>query len=336
MVVIADNAINVLIQPDVVELNRINVPVLGAIEKWETSEEYLKWDINVGGAAVVGEAVTVDVTDFSGDNIVGAALPIGAFRLRSSFYVDATKYAAARFAADNGSPDELHDLFAYSSKGAQREILRTLGQKIFSGTGIAADGGIVGLESTVATSASNKSTVTYAGLAPGTYGRWTSLVATSFGALTRAGLRGFESDLREGETLGIPSQYTHVIMSPTTATLWLAAWDETAITQVDQRGIADLGYGTPAFNGRPVVQDPNVADGTIHFVDLSQVRLYTFAQGRPDEFGEGVPVDGLNLYMKELPSSNPERAKIAVYMKAQLQLRDRTGLATIKGVTAPA
>jgi hypothetical protein len=342
MAILTPAAINISIQPSVVELQRLNIPSLRYFTRFETGETKIDWDLNIGGAGSVGEAVTASVTSFSDDTVDRLSLPIASFRLRSSFQVSEVAFTAAQTAAQNGSPDELANLMTLSSAGAQREILRAIGSKIFTGVGNAADGGLIGLQAqTVAEAVGSgtnpkktTSTTSYGGIAPTTagYEKWTNLIYSNFTTLTRAKLRAFESDLLQGATTGVPGTYTHIFMSPTTAGLWLTAFDGAATQFVNVRQDADLGTGNLMYNGYPVIQDPNVPVGEIYFVDMSLVRLYSFNQSMAPGFSEGRPAEGLNMYVKSLPSDNPQMLKFAQFCMVQLQVKERRGLSILKGV----
>lgn len=342
MTTFTSSSIIVSIQPTIADLVQLNVPALAAMPRWETSEESIKWDFNIGGAAATGEAVTASVSAFTADTVDQLTLPIAAHRIRSSFQILETKYTAAQAAARNGSPKIFADLIEYASSSAKREILSKLGNLIFTGTGNAASGGVVGLRSIVATEATGTgtapkkttSTDSYAGYAPTTsgYEKWTNQVYSNFGSLTKAKLREFTAAFVQGSITGTPGTYNTLVMSPATASLWLAAFDSATTTQVNNRGVSDLGYGELAYNGRPIIEDPNLADGEIHLIDTNAIRLYSFNESVRPEFAEGTPTQGLNLYIKQLPSDNPQMVKMAMYGMFQLQVRERRAHAVIKGV----
>lgn len=339
------NSIVVPIQPSVVELARLNIPTLGVLAKWQTSNETIKWDANFGGQTATGESVNASVNTFGQDAVDGASLPIATHRLRASFQIHEVKFTAAAEAARNGSPDELANLLDYSSQGARREILRSLGSQIFVGTGAAASGGVIGLEATVATQRDansgailNKtvSTVNYAGINPVTagYEKWTSLIHANFGKISKGKLRDLDVDIRNGSTSGVPSSYDAIVMNPSTANLYLAEFDAAYSGQRQPLEGADMGYGRLSFNGRPVIEDPNCSPSVMHFIDSTQIRLYSFNQEEGALFSDETPVEGLLTYVKVLPSDNPQMVKLALFGMYQLQLRDRSALTTVKGITA--
>ncbi len=336
MTVYTSGVIQIPIQPSVVELVRLNVPLLAALPKWQTPDESLKWNVNVGGATVIGEAVTATVTNYSDDTVTGASLPIAQDRLRSSFSVLETKYTQA---AARGT-DELANLLDYSAETAKREILQALGRLITTGVGNSASGGILGLRQAVSASTGGgtpapkgASTVAYAGIDPATsgYEKWTSLVYNATGALTAKKLAIFEADLLQGTTTGVPGSYNVLVMSPTTAIAYADIADTTNAQPAS--AVLDLGYGLKAYKGRPIVEDANVPDGEIHFVDTNVVRLYSFDQASAPGMSNEMPSDGLLLYVKQMPSDNPQLLKFGMFGMFQLQIRERRCHAILKNVS---
>lgn len=340
MAILLDGTIVVPIQPNIVELRKNRIPLLGALPKWQTSDELLKWNANIGGATATGEAVTSDVTTFSDDEVDPASLTIAQHRIRSSFQILETKFTAAQARGQ----DELVNLISYSGQAAVREIFRSTATALITGTGNAASGEIIGFNTeagaataNAGTPGKNKTTNAYAGIDPTTKTLWTNLVYTSMGALTRKKLRDFEVDLIQGVTTGSPGTYTHLIMSPATATAYMEAFNlqyTQVATEVNPaRRDIDLGYGMLMYNGAPVLEDISVPDGEIHFVDLNEVRLYSFNQAEGEGMSEERPTDGLLLYVKGLPSNNPQNLKFAMFGMFQLQVRSRNAHSVIRGVT---
>jgi hypothetical protein len=321
----------------VVDLARLNVPALGTLSRYSTGDFAVKWPASFGGATATGESTGTDVTTFSDEAADLATLPIGSIRIRSSFQVLETDFTQAMLRGQ----DALSNLIEYSSKGAQREILSKVGTVIFSGAGTTADGGVYGLEtlySTLDTGTGTSpvktfSTNAYGAIDPATYPKWTNLVYDNTGSITRKKLRTFESDLLQGTTSGVPSNYTILYMSPATAGAYLDEFDAATTAMVNVNQGADLSYGRLSYNGRPVVEDIHVPDGVILFVNLPEVRLYSYNQAQEPGFSSEMPVEALYFYMKELPSSNPQMNKFAMWLMPQLVVRDRTAVSVMKGIT---
>lgn len=340
MATYSPNVIQIPVQLNPVELARLNKPLLAAVQKWTTPDEALKWNANFGGASATGESVTASISNFSSDTVDQASLPIGSYRLRSSFQILTTKFTQAQ--ARGG--DALANLLSYSSMAARREIITTLGQKIVTGTGSSGDGGVVGINAIASALTANTgtpgkqtSTNAYANIDPTVagYEKWTNLVYDSFGALTAKKLAEFDADLRQGTTTGVPSSYDVLVMSPVTAVKYVEVFSDAVQTTVAPVAGVDLGVGMKTYNGKPIIEDPSITDGEVHFIDSSQVRLYSFnqAQAGANDMNEEQPYEGILLYAAPLPSDNPQMLKYAMYGMFQLQLRDRSAHSVLRGIT---
>ncbi|MGJ3244947.1 MAG: phage major capsid protein [Elainellaceae cyanobacterium] len=321
--------LNLDISPRLETLEKLNVPFLGRIQRMMTPQSQIKWNVNVGGANSVGEAVTTDVSSYDSDAIKLAKLDIGEFRLRSSFSILETAYTEAR-ARGVGA---LQNKLMLASQSAQREILSALGSNIFSGSGIAADGGIIGMSQLYQNVTSNLSTDAYAGLDPATDPKWTTLVYNSTGSLTKKKLRDFSADYRNGSTSGVPSRYSVVVASPSTVGKYLEVFDASTSLEGSYLSTADLGYNGARFEGRPIVEDPNLADGVMLFIDESDLELHNFDQVNESGMSEPQATDGIRMYMKELPSANPQRRQFAVFGMYQLALKERASMGVMSGIT---
>jgi hypothetical protein len=328
MAIYTSGTINLSIEPKLAELDQLNCPMLGRISRYSTAQTAVKYNVNVAGATASTELVTADVTSTSADTIKPAQLPIGTYRVRSSFSINEVQIA--EMASQGEAP--LGNLINLSSEGAKREILQTLGAGIFLGTG-SNYGGVLGLGSLHSAVTAKKSTVAYAGLDPAVDAAWTTLVSTTFGSLTKAKLRAFSADYRQGTTTGVPATFTALVMNPATALIYAGAFDGATVISANYTSPADLGVRGLTFEGRPIVEDVSVPDGVIYFVNENDLRLYSFRQ--TNEGGsQDRPEAGLLIYAKEMPSDNPQEVKFALYGMFQLALMERRSVGVITGVTA--
>lgn len=327
MATYTQGTINLSIEPKLAELDQLNVPMLGRIARYSTAQTAVKYNVNVAGATATTELVTANATTVSADNLKPASLPIGTYRLRSSFSVN--EIQLAEMASQGEAP--LGNLLELSSMGAKREIIQSLGAGIFQGTG-ANFGGVLGLGTLYSAVTAKKSTTAYAGLDPAVDAQWTTYVSTAFGSLTKAKLRAFSADYRQGSTTGVPATFTALVMSPTTALIYAAAFDSATVINAQYTDAADLGVRGLSFEGRPVVEDVNIADGVILFVNEADLRLYSFRQTNGGS--QDKPEQGLLIYAKEMPSSNPQEVQFALYGMFQLALMERRSVGVLTGVTA--
>lgn len=337
MTIYASNVLQVPIQPTPVELARLNVPFLGVLTRFITSDQTLRWNANFGGSTATAKAVIEDHGAPTADKVDQASLPIGQRRFEDGFELLTTNISTA---AARGQ-DVLANMVQYSVGTKRRELLKKLGSAVINGTGSAADAGIIGIANLVATSAgagaSNKQKATgaYAGVNPATagYELWTSLVYTNFGDPTQKKLNEFAADLLQGMTTGVPSSYDMLLMSPMTAIKYGEVFNTVADMNTTAVGGIDLGYGTKKFANKPVIEDPNVPNGEIYFIDSTQLRLYSFDELNAPYMNDETPVDSLMFYSGMLPVNNLQKKRWEVYGMFQLEVRDRTAVNVIKGVT---
>ncbi|MDZ8259458.1 phage major capsid protein [Nostoc sp. ChiQUE01b] len=310
------NSLQLLVQEEVASLQLTQYPMVNRLAKKVTSQQVIKWNANVGGAGATGELTTASVSTFSDDDYVAAILPIGGARLRNSFQLQKEDIAQAK-AAGKGV---LRDLFAADINSGVRTILEALSTKVYTGTGIAADGGVIGLVSAAA------ATGAYAGLDPASYSAWASYVNTA------GANRALTADLMYATEVGIARKggnYTSIYCSPEIAVKYKNLFAaQLSITNQLPAGQADISYTGLTFSGRPIIQDVYAPAGTLYFVDENEVALYSFAQNNSQDR------QGLQFSIGELPSDNPDAEKYVIYTKAQLQLKNRAkGVAVLDKIT---
>lgn len=311
------NSLQLLVQEEVASLQLTQYPMVNRLAKKVTSQQVIKWNVNIGGSGATGELTTASVSTFSDDDYVAAILPIGGARTRSSFQLQKEDIAQAKVAGRGA----LRDLFASDINSGIRVILEALSTKIYTGSGIAADGGVIGLVTAAA------ATGAYAGIDPATYTAWASYVNTagSNRALTAALLYATEVGLmRRG------GNYTAIYTTPEIAVKYKELFAaQLSITNQLPAGQADISYTGLTFSGRPIIQDIYCPANTLYFVDENEVALYSFAQNNSQDR------QGLQFSIGELPSDNPDAEKYVVCTKAQLQLKNRAkGVAVLDKITS--
>ncbi|NEU81490.1 phage major capsid protein [Nostoc sp. UIC 10630] len=305
MAVIASaiNSLQLVVDEEVASLQLNQYPVLNRVQKKVAGQKVIKWNANVGGATVTGEATTADVSTFSEDSVVSAQLAIGTNRLRHSFQVQKEDIEEAK----NAGRGALRDLFGYEVQSGVRAILEVLSGYIYSGTGLAAQGGVVGMGAAVAAAA-------YAGIDPATYTLWAPYLNTNGTnrALTAALLQTVETGIA---TKG--SNFTAIYTSPTIVAAYKALFATSVLNPQLNNGIADLGFSGVSYAGRPIIQDPYCTANAMYFVNESEVTLYTYGQSNTQNN------NGMQFAVEQLPSSNPDALKYAIYVKPQLQVKTR-------------
>ncbi|AVH67039.1 phage major capsid protein [Nostoc sp. 'Peltigera membranacea cyanobiont' N6] len=305
MAVIASsvNSLQLLVDEEVASLQYNAYPVLNRIQKKVAGQKVIKWNSNVGGATVTGEATTADVATFSEDSVIGASLAIGTNRLRHSFQVQKEDIEEAK----NAGRGALRDLLGYEVQSGIRAILEKLSGVIYSGTGIAADGGVVGLSVAVAAGI-------YANIDPTTYAAWTPYLNTNSTnrSLTQALLLSVETGI-----LTKAGNYTAIYTSPVIVEAYKKLFSASIINPQLNNNIADLGFSGVTYAGRPIIADPYCTANAMYFVNEPEVTLYSYGQSNTQNN------NGMQFAIESLPSSNPDALKYAIYVKPQLQVKTR-------------
>lgn len=302
-IVSAINSLQLLVDEEVASLQYNQYPVLNRVQKKVAGQKSIRWNANVGGATVTGEATTADVTTFSDDLVVGASLPIGSNRLRHSFQVQKEDIEEAKTAGKGA----LRDLFGYEVQSGIRVVLEALSGFVYSGTGLAAAGGVVGMAAVVANAA-------YAGIDPATYSLWSAYLNTNGTdrAITQALLLNVETAIstRAGN-------FTAIYTTPAIVESYKKLVAPTLINPQLNGNVVDLGYSGVTYAGRPIIADPYCTAKAMYFVNDPEVTLYTYGQSNTQN------TQGMQFAVEQLPSSNPDALKYAIYVKPQLQVRTR-------------
>lgn len=300
----ATKSLQLLTDSIVSELAYGEFPMIARLPKRVISQKTIKYNVNVNGASVTGEATTASVSTYSEDAIVGAQLSIGTNRLRHSFTVQKEDIAEAR-AAGVGV---LRDLFGYEIQSGVRALMESLSGKIYTGAGLAADGGVVGLNTVFDDGV-------YAGIDPVTYTEWVPALSDNLTnrALTLKLMVDLEAAMaRKG------SSYSAIYTTPEVVARYKELFAANAsINNVLPAGQADLGYTGLSYAGRPIIQDPYCPNNKMFFVNESEFSLYTFSQNNT------ATNSGVQVAIEQLPSSNPDAENYVVYIKPQLKVANR-------------
>lgn len=304
------NSLSLLVEEEIASLQLNQYPLINRVQKKVISQKVVKWNANVGGATVTGEATTANITTYSEDAVVGASLAIGTARLRHSFQVQKEDIAEAASAGKGA----LRDLFGYEIQSGLRALLESASGLVYTGTGTNAQGGLIGLGTVVANAA-------YAGIDPVTYPLWSAVLNTNGTnrPLTLALLLAMETAIaRKGGNFS--AIYTTPEIVAKYKELFIA---NLSINNILPAGQADLGFTGVSYAGRPIIQDPYCPNNTLYFVNEPEVALYTFSQNNTQSR------DGMQVAIEKLPSSNPDAENYALYVKPQLKVHNRA-----KGVGA--
>ncbi|OBQ17628.1 phage major capsid protein [Anabaena sp. AL93] len=309
IVVDAIKSLQLVVQEEVASLQLNQYPMLSRLPKKVTGQKSIKWNANVGGAGVTGEATTTSVSAYTEDAVIGAFLAIGANRLRHSFQLQKEDIAEAK----NAGKGVLRDLFGFEIQSGIRAIMESMSGYVYTGTGL------VGLGAVVANAA-------YAGIDPGTYTAWSCFTSTngSNRALTAGLLLDMEVGIaRKG------GNFTAIYTTPEIVAKYkLLFAANVAINNILPGGQADLGFSGVTYAGRPIIQDPYCPANSMFFVNEPEVALYSFGQNNTES------VNDMQFAITSLPSSNPDAENYALYCKPQLKVHTRNkGVAALLNIT---
>lgn len=326
-----DRTISLEIAPRMADVSGLTVmPLLTSLPKVTISQTAVQWNADLGGMTATGEPVTANATDdSSGTNIVAATLPIGINRFRHTFSVKTTKMAEAAAVGEGA----LAGLLAIAGKAAMAGITRSMAGAVYTGTGDAASGGVVGLASLHSTVVASKSSNAYAGIDPATYGRWTNYVNTAGTnrALTTDLMMKMSEEVIGGSTVGTNNNWTRILASPAMCTRYKSLFQATSELNAQPNGLADVGYSGMSFEGRPIYMDPYCPANRLYFIDESALTLHTFYENG-QAFGEEEVVEGMIFKMVELSRVNPDAVQFGVVSKNQLAVSSRPAVAVLDGI----
>lgn len=278
---------------------------LSVLQKRTAYQTQIKDNVNVGGSTAQTRAVTADrIRAGNSETIVPFTLPIGDFAITSVLQVLKTQAVQAA----NTAPAAIADLFRLQLDGRLREIMRRLNQLVFTGTGSAADAGVIGLKQIV-------EAVSYAGI---TNARWASVDEEL--ALTSANLTRMERLIREAET-----NYDLIICHPQTVEIYKNEFDERRSFQVTNGSNAvDLGLSTVSYNGRPIIDDVMCPVNDIYFVNRNELELYTYATGTSES------IEGLQMDISPVPVFNQYLLEFEAGVIPQLCVKNRRAVSRMQ------
>ena len=326
-----EGALAVEIAPKLEDINGISLmPLLSRTLKLSKSSTSINWNADLGGQAATGELVTAaGTTDSTAGAIVPAALAIGISRFRHTFSVSTIKLAEAAAIGEG----EVANQLALAGKNAMRIITRSLAANIYTGTGNAASGGVVGLGALHSTVASAKSTSVYAGIDPDDHANWSNYVNTAGTnrALTTELMFKMSEEILGGATVGSNQNYTAIYTTPAICTKYKSLFAASSDLNSQPNGLADVGYSGLSFEGRPIYLDPYAPANTLYFVDDAALALYSYVENE-NAYGDEQPMDGIVFKIVQMSRTNPDAVQFAVVAKNQLTVLNRPGVAVLSAI----
>lgn len=290
----------------------------------------LEWNAIATGSATATAPMSVAGTDQNTGDAVPADLGIGAYKVYHQFSVPLVDLVNAKSAGVG----KLKSLFKNNIAGGMLAIRRQLNTYLWNADGSAANGGIIGISRVM------DNALPYANIDPAVYTQWRSIVNTNAAprALTRNLLYDF-SELLETEEVAHDALFCHPSMAKTYNNLFDDVAGINSIMVADSTKTVDLGYTMRAYNGVPLITDPQMPTGRLVGINFADVQLISMGLAEADD-GQiaamglknnlstisTADVGGLQVNVALLPQSNPGLITFQMFVLPQLKVHNRRSL----------
>jgi hypothetical protein len=296
----------------------------------------MNWNVIATDSAVAVAAMSVAGVDQNTGDTIQANLGIGSYKVYHQFSLNRVELVDARRRGTNN----IKRLFSHHIKAGLLTIRKKINNLIWTGTGIAADGGFVGFPVVL------DPAVPYANIDPVAYPNWVPILDTSGAnrALTRKILYDFHRVLQLEEVM-----YNTIVTSPLTSQVYNELFDTIAgnyqISGVTTRSAVDLAPGERHYDGVPIKTDKDCPVGQIVTFDSSCVELMSFdladadagqlaSFGLKDNFNTiaSAEVGGLRINVALLPQTNPGTLTFQMFTIPQMKVENRRMVQAIRAL----
>lgn len=313
-------SLRLLVQDEIAVLPLRSYPLLSLAGKDPAYQYDIKWTVAVGGATTSGRAIdSAGALPASSDTNVTARLPIGDRVLGHAFNVLRTDIKQAAMTGSGA----MSSLFTSHIRAGLEKIMTDLNRLLYTGTGLPASHGIVGLQKVTSSAPADD---IYANLSRATYPLWDSY-KDSNGAIGRDISREMLSSLHAA-SVRRGGNYDVIFTTPEIVEAYktLFATDTATQVSVSPMGYADIGFASIGFNGRPIIADPGCPDGEVYFLNSRGVRVHTFdlSNTTPDSAAVNPQTSmGINMLVAQIPTTNPHVISYELSTLPQLQVFNR-------------
>lgn len=330
---IASLVLNEIFQETLTEEINREATLLKLLTKSAFRKNNIRWSANVGGSAATGQSITSDAPAVSSDLVLPAGLGISSYSFQSSFNLNARELEAAKEQVSNA---ELRNMAKYHMTTSIDEMMNAINKKLYTGTGVEADGGVFGLARAVGIA-------DYAGIDATAYPLWRSSINTNLDA------NGAPKALGQNALFNIDQQvrvkggrYDVIVTHPAVLAEYKKLFASVRSFVVNGNSLADLGFGMGEYAGTPIIDDPFCPLETVTVASGPGAGTYTvgrmyFLKARDLEF-YSVPTEGstamsgLYTQMEALSKAGLYVQKYAVGTICQLQLRTRKNTALLSNI----
>lgn len=300
----------------------------GCVQRGDHTDLY--WNAIASGSQTATAAMSVAGSDQTTGDAVQASLGIGAFKIYHQFSVSLVDMMNAKSAGVG----KLKNLFKQNITSGMLAIRRQLNTYLWTADGTAVSAGVVGLGQVL------NNTLPYAGITPATYGQWVAITQTNATAraLTRNLLYDFSRSLEEQEVY-----HDALFCAPTLAQTYNVLFDNVAginsVMEKTSNTQVDLGFNSRAYNGVPLLTDPQMPTGQMVGINSNDVSLISMdladadsgqiaALGLKNNLSSmaSAEVGGLVINVALLPQSNPGLISFQLLVLPQLKVHNRRSI----------
>jgi hypothetical protein len=322
-------ALNLIFEDKIAsQINRASV-ALQVLPKKRMRGKSVAWDARVGTTTGAAIADGTTVSTFNVDTKVPAVLQYATYH--DAFGLTGRAMAAA---VNAGGPKELENLLEEMVGESTERIATILNSEIYTGTGGSAPETIAGLISEAIVASS-----TYAGIASATYPQWAGNVLAN-SSVPRALSVQLMRDMRRTIYLASGKKPKLVLAHPAQFEEYgnLLGTNRRFMQDVNIGGAKitlDGGFQALDFDGIPVIEDKDCTQGSMVFIDTSEVAVIPLPDatqqmaggtngeieiaGTEEEQGMSGPV-GINARIQPL-AVNGDVRDFALFVYVQLQVR---------------
>jgi hypothetical protein len=307
----------------------------GRVMKGDHTDLY--WNAVASGSQTATAAMSVAGTDQTTGDAVQAQLAIGNNKIYHQFSVSLIDMQNAK-AAGVG---KLKNLFGQNVSSGILALRRQLNTYLWTADGTAANAGIVGINSIL------NNALPYANINPATYPQWQAVVNTNATAraLTRNILYDFSRVLDEQEVY-----HDALFCTPSMAQTYNVLFDNVAginsVMEASNETQVDLGFHKRAYNGVPLITDPQMTAGQLVGINPLDVTLYCMDladsdSGQLDNLSlknnlnsiASADVGGMTINVALLPQNNPALITFQMFVIPQLKVHNRRSIQGILNLT---
>lgn len=249
------------------QINRAAVALVVLPKSDEGDGKEIRWAASFGSAVGAARTEGADVVTYNADSKVPAFMDYGNYD--DAFSINGK---AIRAAAAAGNPAQLAGLFKEQMKDSVERLAKGVAGDVYNGSGAAPY-----MHGLLASSGPLSLTGVYANIDRATYPQWASNVYTNNG-LPRALTKQLMRRVRRGIYVASGRKPNLILCAPSVHEAYGNTFQQERkyyqeINVGGQKITLDGGYAVLEFDGIPVIEDVDCADGSMLFLDTTSIAL---------------------------------------------------------------